>query len=335
MKLYSVRNLTFSYGSSRVLDIPGLELSEGRFTALTGPNGSGKSTLLMILAFILRPGGGSLLFRDQETADGAAANLQAVRRQLGVLLQTPYLFRTTVESNVAYGLRVRGFSGNDISTRVERAMQTVGLAGYGKRNHSALSGGEAQRVALARSIAVEPSVLLLDEPLTNVDSASRSIIERVLVEKNRNEGVSVIMTTHDLDQAYRMADEVVTLVKGSPVPGAMENVYSGKVYRSGRGWVLDTGRINICVPEGREGSRTASIPPETVIISREPAVTSALNAFKGKVTSVVQRNGSVDVSVDIGEALTSRITDGSYRRLGISLGDWVYVIFKAEAVRLF
>lgn len=333
--LYSAQNLTFSYDGTRVLDIPGLELPEGQFTALTGPNGSGKSTLLMILGFILRPAGGSLLFRGRETEGETATDLQKVRKQLGVLLQAPYLFRTTVERNVAYGLRVRGVPGHEISSRVSSAMHTVGLIGYEKRNFRALSGGEAQRVALARSIAVNPSVLLLDEPLTNVDSASRSIIEKVLMEKNRDEGVSVIMTTHDLDQAYRMADEVVTLVEGSPSPGAMENVYNGAVYQSGRGWILDTGRISIAVPGGKDGSRTASIPPETVILSREPAVTSALNTFQGKVTAIVQRNGSVDVSVDIGEILISRITDGSYRRLGISLGEVVQVIFKAEAVRLY
>lgn len=335
MILYRAENLTFSYDNSCVLDIPQLDLPEGQFTALTGPNGSGKSTLLMILGFILRPSAGSLLFRDRETVGGTAVALQEARRQLGFLLQAPYLFRTTVERNVAYGLRVRRIPRHEIPSRVSRAMHTVGLAGYEKRHHRALSGGEAQRVALARSIAAEPSVLLLDEPLTNVDSASRSIIERVLMEKNRDEGVSVIMTTHDLDQAYRMADEVVTLVKGTPSPGAMENVYNGAVYQSGSGWVFDTGRISIAVPRGKDGSRTASIPPETVLLSREPAVTSALNTFRGKVTTIQQRNGSVDVSVDIGEILISRITDGSYRRLGVGLGDLVNVIFKAEAVRLY
>jgi len=333
--LYGARDLTFSYNGARVLDIPQLDLPEGRFIALTGPNGSGKSTLLMILGFILRPAAGDLLFRGMEMNAGTGINVQKARKQLGILLQAPYLFRTTVERNVAYGLRVRGVPGQEISSRVANAMHTVGLAGYEKRSYRALSGGEAQRVALARSIAVEPSVLLLDEPLTNVDSASRSIIERVLMEKNRDDGVSVIMTTHDLDQAYRMADEVVTLVEGSPSPGAMENVYNGPVYQSGSGWVLDTGRVSIAVPEGKEGSRTASIPPETIILSREPAVTSALNTFKGKVTAIAQRNGSVNVSVDIGETLISRITDSSYRRLGIGLGDVVYVIFKAEAVRLY
>ncbi|TNF46473.1 ATP-binding cassette domain-containing protein [bacterium] len=335
MMLYRARNLTFSYDGIGVLNIPQLDLPEGQFTALTGPNGSGKSTLLMILGFILRPSGGSLLFRGRETDGEGTISLQEIRRQLGILLQAPYLFRTTVERNVAYSLRVRGIPRHEIPSRVSRAMHTVGLAGYEKRHHHALSGGEAQRVALARSIAAEPSVLLLDEPLTNVDSASRSIIERVLMEKNRDEGVAVIITTHDLDQAYRLADEVVTLVDGTLSPGAMENVFNGAVYQSGGGWVFDTGRIRIAVPRDKDGSRTASIPPETVLLSREPVFTSALNTFKGKVTSIQQRNGSVDVSVDIGEILTSRITDGSYRSLGISLGDNVNVIFKAEAVRLY
>jgi ABC-type sulfate/molybdate transport systems ATPase subunit len=199
------------------------------------------------------------------------------------VLQSPYLFHATVERNVGYGLAVRGISKKNRLRRVREALKWVGLEGFEGRPHHALSGGEAQRVALARTLITGPRTLLLDEFLANVDAVSRTIIERVLVNANRHWGVSVLCTTHDLDQAYRIADEVTTLNAGMVVEGPMENVYHGAVYQDGDHWVFDTAQLSIAIPAGHEACRTAAISPEAILIRTEKVSTSLHNMFRGRI----------------------------------------------------
>jgi tungstate transport system ATP-binding protein len=250
------------------------------------------------------------------------------------VLQSPYLFRATVERNVGYGLAVRGISRKNRLCRVREALRWVGLEGFETRPHHALSGGEAQRVALARALVTGPRTLLLDEPLANVDAGSRTIIERVLVNASRDQGVSVLFTTHNLDQAYRIADAATTLNAGTVVEGLMENVYHGAVYKDGDNWIFDTTQLSLAVPAGHEACRTAIIPPEAILISMEKIISSARNMFQGRVVAVRERETSVEVIVDAGELFTARITGASYHAMDLRLGRDVYLVFKAEAVRL-
>jgi molybdopterin-binding protein len=253
---------------------------------------------------------------------------------MGFVLQSPYLFRATVERNVGYGLAVRGISKKNRLIRIREALKWVGLEGFEGRPHHALSGGEAQRVALARTLITGPRTLLLDEFLANVDAVSRTIIERVLVNANRHRGVSVLCTTHDLDQAYRIADEVTTLNAGMVVEGPMENVYHGAVYQDGDHWVFDTAQLSIAIPAGHEACRTAAISPEAILIRTEKVSTSPHNMFRGRIVAVRDRHASVEVVVNAGEMFTARIPDASYRAMDLRLGQQVYLVFKAEAVRL-
>jgi tungstate transport system ATP-binding protein len=265
---------------------------------------------------------------------GEGKHATTVRREIGFVLQSPYLFRATVERNVGYGLAVRGISKKNRLIRVREALKWVGLEGFELRPHHALSGGEAQRVALARTLITSPRTLLLDEPLANVDAVSRTIIERILVNENRHRGTSVLFTTHDLDQAYRIADEVTTLNAGTVVEGPMENVYHGAVYKDGDNWVFDTDQLSIAIPAGHEACRTAAISPEAILISTEKVSTSPHNMFRGRIVAVRDRYASVEVIVNAGEMFTARITDASYRAMDLRLGQPVYLVFKAEAVRL-
>jgi tungstate transport system ATP-binding protein len=335
MSLYHLHGLRFAFGEQVVLDIPELTIAEERITALTGPNGAGKTTLLMILGALLRPTSGQVFYRDRALHTLEGKHLEAVRQDIGFVLQTPYLFRTTVGKNVAYGLAVRGLARQHRAGRVREALRWVGLEGFEGRPHHALSGGEAQRVALARALVTGPRTLLLDEPLANVDAVSRAIIERVLVEENRRRGVAMLFTTHDLDQAYRIADQVVTLNAGTVVEGPMENVYHGAVRQHGDGWVFETGRLSIAIPPGHQDSRTAAIPPETILLSLDKVSTSARNTFRGRVVAVRERHASVEVTVEAGESFTARITRASYHDMGLRLGQELYLVFKAEAVRLY
>ena len=335
MDLFTIENLKLELGGREVLNIPALDVPDNEIVALTGPNGSGKTSLLQVLGGLIEPDQGSVLYRDQNLFTQTTAAQDRIRRDLGVVLQSPYLFKTTVLNNVCYGLTRRGIPRPAAVNKAARILELVGLEGFETRSHSALSGGEAQRVALARALVLEPEALLLDEPFANVDAASRSVIERVLLQENRYRKTSVIFTTHDLDQAYRMANTVVTLFEGNIHDGSMENLFSGTIRQTPDGLVFDTGRIDVAISTGNAKAMTAAIPPESILISMSPISTSARNTHLGRITAVTERNGTVDVAVDVGETLVARITQASYREMGLMLGEEVYLIFKAEAVRLY
>lgn len=335
MSLFSLEKVTYSYGGRKVLDIPDLAFEESGIYSVTGPNGSGKTTLLMLLGMLKEPDEGRVFYRGMDPYSVDGPDPSTVRKEVGFLLQSPYLFSTTVERNIAYGLAVRKTPKDQVARKVDDALHLMGIQGTGKRQSHSLSGGEIQRVALARALVTDPAVLLLDEPLANVDPISRAVIEGVLQDKCRGEGLSIIVTTHDLEQAYRLSDEVITMLDGRVIPGAMENIFHGVVYQSGSSWIFDSGRTKIYVPYGREGTRTASIPPESILLSLTDVPTSARNTLRGKITGIAERNGSVQITVEAGEIFTSRITRESFQEMGLNLGSEVSLIFKTESVRLY
>lgn len=320
MNLFMIENLQLELGGRGVLNIPALEIPDNQLVALTGPNGSGKTCLLQVLGGLIQPHKGTITYRDQDIFAQATTTRDRMRRDLGIVLQSPYLFKTTVLNNVCYGLLRRGFPRKDAAQKARIALSQAGLEGFGRRPHSALSGGEAQRVALARALVLEPDVLLLDEPFANVDTVSRSVIERILLQENRYRKTSIIFTTHDLDQAYRMAETVVTLYDGMIHEGSMENLFHGMVRQAPDGPVFDTGSIKMAVPSGQEKAQTAAIPPESILVSLSTISTSARNTLRGHIVAVRDRNSAVDVVADVGETLVARITKESYKEMGLMLG---------------
>ena len=144
-----------------------------------------------------------------------------------------------------------------------------------------------------------------------------------------------MFTTHDLEQAYRLADRVVTLNAGKVVQGSMENVFHGTVRHNGNAWVFDTGQLTIAIAAGHQGSRTATVMPEAILLSSEKMASSARNVFRGRIVAIRDRNSSVEVTMDAGETFIARITGQSYREMDLRLGQEVYLVFKAEMVRLY
>ncbi|HEY6871816.1 MAG TPA: ABC transporter ATP-binding protein [Geobacteraceae bacterium] len=212
--LYQLDRIRKNYGNREALAIDELTIQPGRCYTLTGPNGSGKSTLLQILAFLAPPTAGRLLFCG-EAVVWENGPLLRLRRQVTLLHQAPYLFSTSVQANVAFGLKTRGITGTEQRLLVDEALETVQLAGFQKRKAQELSGGEAQRVAMARALALRPKVLLLDEPLANVDGKSTELLEEVIVSLPAR-GTSVIITTHDPEHRQRFGTDRIHLVAGRP-----------------------------------------------------------------------------------------------------------------------
>lgn len=209
--LFDITGLTHFYKGQKALDIPSLKIEKGRIYSITGPNGAGKTTLLQILASLLSPTSGLLIY-DGKKMSGIDAN--RLRREVTLVHQNPYLFSTSVESNVAYGLNVRGMGKEELQDRVAEGLKAVGLSGMEKRSPKDLSGGEAQRVALARAFVLRPKALLLDEPSTHVDARHIKALEGVIKEFCLQYGSTVILTTHNLLQATQLSDSLITMRDG-------------------------------------------------------------------------------------------------------------------------
>ncbi len=206
-------------GSVEALRVPRLEVEAGEALAVVGPNGSGKSTLLETMGFLHRPEEGRVLL-DGADVWREGRGLEA-RRRCPLLLQKTVLFNRTVVENVMYGLRVRGLGAREARVRAEAVLRQVGLDELGDRGHRELSGGERQRAALARVLALEPEVLLLDEPTAQIDQENARVIEEVIGGLRERTQMTVILASHDLEQARRLADRIVTLVGGRLVEASI------------------------------------------------------------------------------------------------------------------
>ena len=210
--LFDLSSVRKCYGNIIALELESLLLWPGRLYTLTGPNGSGKSTLLSILAFLLKPDGGVVTYKG-ERINWDINNLNRLRKGVTLLHQSPYLFSGTVNGNVAFGPKLNGIKGVELRRIVGEALEMVGLSGFEERKIAQLSGGESRRVALARALALKPEVLLLDEPLANVDRDSAQLIE-LLISDLPKKGTLVVISTHDSLQGERLKGEEIRLKEG-------------------------------------------------------------------------------------------------------------------------
>lgn len=205
--MLAVRDITVRFGSRTVLDELSLSVATGEVVALLGPSGVGKSTLLRVIAGLLQPDEGSVWLDDRNVTE-----LPTHRRNVGLVFQDEQLFpHLTVAQNVGFGLKMQGAARTEIAARVAELLELVGLGASANLHVTKLSGGEAKRVALVRSLAPRPAVLLLDEPLTGLD---RELHDRLAVELAgllRATGTTALLVTHDHDEAATIADRTITL----------------------------------------------------------------------------------------------------------------------------
>jgi tungstate transport system ATP-binding protein len=209
--IYEIRSLVKSYGTRRVLDIARLDIHRGEVLSLVGPSGAGKSTLLRLLNFLEPSTSGSIRFLDVDLDGGRAVPL-ALRRRVTTVFQRPILLNRSVEANVRYGLRLRGQS--DGGRQVSAALEQVGMAGLARQKAHTLSGGEMQRVSLARAMVLQPDVLLLDEPTANLDPYNVGLIEEIISTLNQEHRTTLVLVTHNVFQARRLAHRVGLLLDG-------------------------------------------------------------------------------------------------------------------------
>lgn len=192
-----------SYEGRKVLDIEQGIIKSGSRTAIIGPNGAGKSTLLKILAGLENADGGTVWY-DNDTS--------FPQHDITLVFQKPYLISTTVEKNIAYPMKLRGFSENEIEARISELTAELGLESFRKQKAWKLSGGETQKVALARALSFKPKLLLLDEPTANIDPYTTAEIEKMLVSASSYS--TIVLITHNLAQAKRVCDQAMLLHEG-------------------------------------------------------------------------------------------------------------------------
>ncbi len=206
-----ISDLSVTYGQERVISGLSLDIPEGCFFTLLGPSGCGKTTLLRTIAGFVPASGGHIVFNGKDVTD-----LPAYKRNIGMVFQDYALFPDkTVAENVAYGLRARGESGAAMLKKVEAALDRVGMAHLMARHPAALSGGQRQRVALARAMVIKPQVLLMDEPLSNLDAKLRIQIRETISDLQREANITTVFVTHDQEEALSMSDKIGVMNRGA------------------------------------------------------------------------------------------------------------------------
>jgi len=333
--LYQVRDLERRYGANLALRVERLDIQGGSIVGLAGPNGSGKSTLLRILALLDAPTTGRIAF------DGRADNLSdpALRRRLTLLDQTPYLLQRSVFDNVAYGLRVRRET-SQLSARVEESLNWVGLnpENFIQRPSNQLSGGEAQRVALAARLILKPKVLLLDEPTANVDAANAALILAASLRARQEWKTTLIIASHDLAWLFEVADEVLNLFQGRLAGSGVINLLPGP-------WAQDRqGHCTFPLPDGQRlilppppsGAVLASVRPEDLIILPGRPQGGETNLIQGEVAqlNLERSSGQVLVSVALGRfSLIVRVNQNLMADLALHPGGQVWIRLEPTSVR--
>jgi tungstate transport system ATP-binding protein len=293
------------YGDAASLQIAALDLHAGQVLAIVGPNGSGKSTLLRVIGLLQRPTGGTVLFRGEDALNGKSLRL---RRRIGTVFQEPLLLNATVYDNAALGLTLRRVSARDIERRLAPWLERLGIAHLAARSARTLSGGEAQRTSLARALALDPELLLLDEPFAALDPASREGLLRDFQRILRDNKITTVFVTHHREEAFGLAGRVGVLHQGRLLQiGSREDVFRRPVSETAAEIVGVENRLpgviedctsdlaNIRVNQNRfkvagrftPGARViVCLRPEDIVIGRKNSEGSNSNRFTGQVTGI-------------------------------------------------
>jgi ABC-type Fe3+/spermidine/putrescine transport system ATPase subunit len=312
MTTITLRNLTKAFGAVTVLDDVSLDIPGGSLTALLGPSGSGKSTILKLIAGIEQPDRGEI------ELDGASIlRVPAHRRNAVLMFQDAYLFPfLSVEENIAFGLRTRKTPRSRIRAEVTRMLELVELPGIARRYPHQLSGGQQQRVALARALVVEPRVLLLDEPLSNLDPAIRATLQTTIRRLQRELKTTMILVTHDLSEAIALSDRTALLLGGRiaayatpsevftrpPTRAAAQFVGISTLLEgvlSGHSFASPLGPLQIAGYAAAPRQALVAIRPEHMRLSDR----LGLNTLPGIVEEQVYRGEFIEYGVRIGPTL--------------------------------
>ena len=332
MTIIELKGITKIYDGRTVLDIDHYKFDQGKIYALVGPNGSGKTTLFRIIALLEEPTTGVL------TIDGSKISTfdsHIIRKKIVLVHQEPLMFDTSVKKNVSLGLSYRGVPRKEAAVRIKKSLEMVGMPNFSRRHARHLSGGETKRVAIARGLALSPEIILLDEPTANVDEKNIGMIEEIIISLKKSNKTTVIFSTHNIKQAYHLADEVLTLMDGMPRTEPVRNFFSGSVEMAGDEPIFNTGVIKIKLPAFNDKAQYISIDPSEIIISKKRISSSARNQFPGKIIELKMNGEVIGLSIDAGQVFHVDVTRRSFFEMGLNIGEKVFVAFKATSIVLY
>ena len=312
MARLDISGLTKRYGDLKAVDEVNLSVADGEFLVLLGPSGCGKTTTLRMVAGFVDPTSGTINLGGRDITD-----LPPWKRNAGLVFQSYALFpHLTVNQNVAFGLEMRKMPKDEIGPKVAEALRLVRLGHLGDRLPRQLSGGQQQRVALARALAFRPDILLLDEPLSNLDAKLRQDVRVEIRELQRKLGLTTVMVTHDQEEALTMADRLVVMSEGRIRQiGTQQDLYErpadrfvadfvgrstfleGRVEPPGR--FITGGGLVIACADGRAGPASLALRPERIaILGSEPPPE---NAFEGRVEFISYLGAQLDVHIRLND----------------------------------
>ena len=326
MSTVTIKNLTKSFGSSQVLKEFNEVFRDGEFVTLLGPSGCGKTTMLRMIAGFEIPTTGEIWI-DDKLVSGGKTFLPPEKRDIGMVFQSYAVWpHMNVFDNVAYPLQIKHVKREEIRTRVDKILETVHLTRYADRLPNQLSGGQQQRIALARALVAEPNLLLLDEPLSNLDAKLRESMRFEIKDITKSLGISVVYVTHDQTEAMAMSDRIFLINNGIvQQSGTPDEIYNhpanqfvadflGKVdFFKG---VAENGTIHLSEWEAdlqypkmeQSGNIEVAIRPENIRISKES------DGIRGKLEKLYYLGDETDCRVRVGKALVRVITDGFSHR---------------------
>ena len=337
--LYELHNVVRQFGERTVLEIDHLGFEARKIYALIGPNGAGKTTLLNQLSFLDRPNSGHITFKN-ETVSYEQSVLTRLRRQVVLVDQTPILFTGSVWKNIEFGLKVRNIPRHERTLRIQQALERVTMADFAHLDAHGLSGGEVKRVALARALALEPEVLLCDEPTANVDREHQEIILKILSHANSVKNTTIIFSTHYLSQSRRLADHTILLQNGRLSKHLEENTFHIRLVKRGdllKGYLADRHLLPLAniSSKWRENQRVrVHIDPRQVRLLPSPDGGDDGNIIHGEIVSISGERGNIRVGIDIGVNLQVLMDEQQFLMQPYQVLQNVSILIPQQAVQL-
>jgi len=328
-----------------------LDVEPGEYFVILGPTGAGKTVLLESIAGLYPLKRGQIWLKGKEVT-----HLEPEKRNISIVYQDHVLFpHLSVAENILFGLKLKGQPHTELTEALNWLSDLLGIAHLLDRRPETLSGGERQKVALARALSTEPQVLLLDEPLSALDPETREGVQKELRQLHKRLKVTTIHVTHDFEEAIALADRIAVIGEGCiKQVGTPEqifrqpnsefvarfamtrNIFAGEVVERGDGnTVFRTEGTELIVVTDLRGKLHASVRPEDILVSPELLHSSARNSFCGTITSITDRGSTLYLTVTLPPDFICLVTRRSFEEMSLAEGKKVYITFKASAVHIF
>jgi len=348
--MIQIKNLYVDLKEFRLQDI-NLTVGEGEYFIVLGPTGAGKTVLLESIAGLYPTKSGEIWLRGKEVT-----RLEPEKRGISIVYQDHVLFpHLSVKDNIIFGLKLHKQTKQETKAALSWIVELLGISHLLNRKPDTLSGGEQQKVALARALSIKPEVLLLDEPLSALDPETREGVQKELRQLHNRLKVTTIHVTHDFEEAIALGDHIAVLGEGCiKQVGTPEqifrqpnsefiarfamarNIFAGEIIdRDDGATIFSTEGTELAVVTDLRGKLHASVRPEDILISAEPLHSSARNSFGGTITNIVDRGSTFYLTVNVPPDFICLVTRRSLEEMELAEGKKIYITFKATAIHIF